>query len=108
MKEVELVIKISEEIYKRILPYKDCPVISNLANDFPEITYAIANGVPLPKGHGRIGDLDKLEKEIDGGIKAGLMIEGYENYSNINDVDDCLECVKYAPTIIEADRSEEG
>lgn len=63
--------------------------------------------IELPKGHGRLGDLDKLEKEIDGGIKAGLMIEGYENYSNINDVDDCLECVKYADAIIEADRSEE-
>lgn len=71
--------------------------------DAVEIQLAIKKGTPLPKGHGRIGDLDKLEKEIDGGIKAGLMIEGYENYSNINDVDDCLECVKYAPTIIEAE-----
>jgi hypothetical protein len=43
---------------------------------------------------------------MSNGIKAGLMIEGYENYSNINNVDDCLECVKYANTIIEADRSE--
>lgn len=71
------------------------------------ILVAIKHGTPLPKGHGRIGDLDKLEKEIDGGIKAGLMIEGYENYSNINDVDDCLECVKYADAIIEADKEQE-
>ena len=54
MKEVELVIKIPEEIYKRVLPYKDLPVISNLANDYPELTHAVANGVPLPKGHGRL------------------------------------------------------
>jgi hypothetical protein len=63
--------------------------------------------IELPKGHGRLGDLDALEVEMSNGIKAGLMIEGYENYSNINDVDDCLECVKYADAIIEADRSEE-
>lgn len=105
---MQLVINIDEKIYKRILPYRDFPVISSLANDYSELMHAVANGVPIPKGHGRIGDLDKLEKEIDGGIKAGLMIEGYENYSNINDVDDCLECVKYADAIIEADRSEES
>ena len=106
MKEVELVIKIPEEIYKRILPYRDFPLISNLTSDSLKLTHAVANGVKLPKGHGRLGDLDKLEKEIDGGVKAGLMIEGYENYSNINDVDDCLECVKYADAIIEADEVE--
>ena len=61
MREVELVVKISEEIYKRILPYKDVPVISNLANDFPELIHAIANGVSLPKGHGRLKDIDKIE-----------------------------------------------
>lgn len=48
---MQILINIDEVIYKRILPYKDLPVISNLANDFPEITHAIANGVPLPKGH---------------------------------------------------------
>ena len=106
MKEVELVIKIPEEIYKRILPYRDFPLISNLTSDSLKLTHAVANGVKLPKGHGRIGDLDKLEKEIDGGIKAGLMIEGYENYSNINNMDDCLECVRYADAIIEADEVE--
>lgn len=76
------------------------------AEEIWDLRVAVKNGIPLPKGHGRLGDLDKLEKEIDGGIKAGLMIEGYENYSNINDMDDCLECVKYAPTIIEADVSD--
>lgn len=62
--------------------------------------------IELPKGHGRLGDLTELEKEITNGIKAGLMIEGYESYSHINDMDDCLECVKYASTIIEADEAE--
>ncbi len=47
---MQIVINIDEEIYKRILPYKDVPVISNLANDYPELMHAIANGTPLPKG----------------------------------------------------------
>lgn len=71
---MQMVINIDEEIYKRILPYKDVPVISNLANDYPEITYAIANGVPIPKGHGRLIDADEIlnhahiEEDEDGDI----------------------------------------
>lgn len=97
MADIELVIKIPEKIYESVMDGTYCGTLYQ----------ELKNGTPLPKGHGRIGDLDKLEKEIDGGIKAGLMIEGYENYSNINDVDDCLEYVKYAPTIIEADKEYE-
>lgn len=97
MADIELVIKIPEKIYESVMDGTYCGTLYQ----------ELKNGTPLSKGHGRIGDLDKLEKEIDGGIKAGLMIEGYENYSNINDVDDCLEYVKYAPTIIEADKEYE-
>jgi hypothetical protein len=61
---MNIVINIDEEVYKRTLPYKDLPVISNLANDYDEITHAVANGVPLPKGHGRLGDLDALREEV--------------------------------------------
>ena len=72
-------------------------------SDYELLVNAIYHGTPLPKGHGRLGDLDALEDEIENGIKAGLMIEGFEDYSNINNIDDCLESVKYATTIIEAD-----
>lgn len=95
MKEVELVIKIPEEIYKRILPYRDFPVISNLANDFSEITHAIANGVPLPKGHGRLVDANEIDNNIYD-LTRGMDL----NYGQISEV------VDTAPTIIDADRSE--
>ena len=75
----------------------------NGASNYPE--ERIVNGIKLPKGHGRLGDLDKLEKEMSNGIKAGLMIGGYEKYPNINNMDDCVECVKYADTIIDADKT---
>ena len=32
------------------------------ADDYIEIVNAVANGTPLPKGHGRLGDLDALEE----------------------------------------------
>ena len=66
----------------------------------------IVYGTPLPKEHGRLGDLDALEKEMVNGIRAGNLEEGYEEYSNINNIDDCVECVKFADTIIEADNGE--
>ena len=40
---------------------------------------AIKNGDKLSEDHGRLGDLDALEKEMEGGINAGLMIDGYED-----------------------------
>lgn len=73
-----------------------------------KVDKAIQHGTPLPKGHGRLGDLDALEKEIVNGIKAGNYEEGYETFAHINDMDDCIECVKYADPIIEADKAESG
>ena len=92
---MQIVINIDEEIYKRILPYKDLPIISNLCNDYPEITHAIANGVPLPKGHGRLVDADEIDNNIYDLTRSMDL-----NYGQISEV------VDTAQTIIEADRSE--
>ena len=48
----------------------------------------------------RLIDANKLQKEMENGINAGLLIEGYEEYAHINDMDDCVECVKYADTVL--------
>lgn len=98
MANIEIVIKIPEEQYEMIQN------ISNLIS--ADANQLIRDGTPLPKGHGRLGDLDALEKEIVNGIKAGNYEEGYETFAHINDMDDCIECVKYADTIIEADKAE--
>lgn len=50
---VDLVIRIPEEVYKN---YKK--VWQKRRGSIPES--CIAFGTPLPKGHGRIGDLDKI------------------------------------------------
>lgn len=100
----ELVIKIPEEQYRTLNATTQNDVVT--AIDHALLLEAIKNGTPLPEGHGRLGDLDALEKEIINGIKAGNYEEGYENFPHINNVDDCVECVKYADTIIEADKAE--
>lgn len=102
---MKVVIDIPDEIYERFgYEYSEQHLVSKEVNE--AILDAFINGIPLPKGHGRLGDLDALEKEMVGGIRAGNLEEGYEEYSNINNIDDCVECVKFADTIIEADNGE--
>jgi hypothetical protein len=94
---MQIVINIDEKIYKRVLPYKDLPIISNLCNDYPEITHAIANGVPIPKGHGDLIDRKGL-----------LRLESKWYHLQNGDVACPKIDIDHAPTIIEADRSEES
>ena len=102
---MKIVIEIPDWIYEKFgYEYSEKNLISKSTNDI--ILDAFCNGTPLPKGHGRLGDLDALEQEMINGIKAGNYEEGYEDYFNINSVDDCVECVRYADAIIEADKGE--
>jgi len=103
--EIELVIKISKETYQGVVSASK--IHGRWGNDLLGVLCTgIATGTLLPKGHGRLGDLDALEKEIANGIKAGNYEEGYETFAHINNIDDCIECVRYADIIIEADKSE--
>lgn len=56
MADIELVIKISEEMYKWV-----CDV-NKFSNDYGKGDFIdlIKNGTPLPKGHGRLIDADTL------------------------------------------------
>ena len=98
---MKIVIDIPDDIYNEI---KEGLYDKNLR----KMAIAIGNGTPLPKGHGRLGDIDALEKNLTNGINAGLLIEGYEDYGHINNMDDCVECVKSADTIVEADNEVES
>ena len=93
---MQTVINIDEEVYNRTLTYKDFPEIANL------LLYAVANGVPLPNGHGRLIDADKAISKICGS-SCGCHLEecGYDKpcYS--------VTRIQSAPTIIEADEVEE-
>ena len=89
---MQVVINIDEEVYKRVLPYKDVPVISNPADDISELIHAIVNSTPLPKGHGRLVDADEIDNNIYDLTRSMDL-----NYGQISEV------VDTAPTIIEKD-----
>ena len=78
---MKLIIDISEEAYKR------CCVIANL--DGSPILKAVKNGIPLPKGHGRLIDADALIH--------------WHRFESKSDYD-----IANAQTIIEADKKGES
>ena len=89
---MKVLIDVPDEVYKKI---QDSNVDESL---MIEPYKWIKNGVPLPKGHGRLIDADELYGDfIDG-------TEGYDcqtwNRSEIGDV------IEYAPTIIEKDEEQ--
>lgn len=81
---MKVVIDIPEEIYKELKSY-----YKNITGGLV-IHEAIANGTPLPKGHGRLIDADALLS------KAKFLYRGYE-IALTNTIGD-------APTIIEAEQ----
>lgn len=88
---MKIVIDITEEAYKLL---KNKRVLDNIAESI------IANGTPLPKGHGRLIDADALYEDfIDG-------TGGYDcNTWNRIEIGDIIED---APTIIEEDKEAEN
>lgn len=88
MADIELVVKLPEEIYKH---YKK--VWQKRRGSIPES--CIAFGTPLPKGHGRLGDLDILREEV-----SSWGMNDYEPSDFIDEID-------RADTIIEASKEQE-
>lgn len=81
---MELVIRIDEAEYNKICNYDGMNVTRMMST--------IQQGIPLPKGHGRLIDADKLDTRERGNNSQRTM------WWNI----DCI--VKDAETIIEADK----
>lgn len=81
---MKLVIEIPEEVYNNAKNDMLCGSIL--------LVNAIKNGKPLPKGHGRLGDLDALQKEVSSW--------GMNDYEPSDFIDE----INKADTIIEADK----
>lgn len=89
MADIELVIKIPEEAYKWI---------RNEVYDYSylrQIILGICKGTPLPKGHGRIVDISKIEY---------LKALHDAKYGEIPWSEAIKRIKNSAPTIIEADK----
>ena len=86
MSEIELIIKIPNKLYE------EC---KRLGDSRDTLFEAIRNGTPMPKGHGRLIDADKLNDLMKFEVSDGINEYG------------CLMLVKQAPTIIEANKERE-
>ena len=90
MADIELVIKVDErdvDFVRKTFKPTGCSFIPLYIQN--EFVSAILNGVSLPKSHGKLKDTDAI---IDVGFSKGFCDWYYE--------------IKYAPTIIEADKAE--
>jgi len=85
---MKLVIDIPEDVYTKLF---DNGIQDNeiAVDDVCRVARAIRLGIPLPKGHGALKDTDKI---ISDGISKGFC--------------DWYDEIKYAETIIEADKAE--
>lgn len=98
---MQIVIEISEE------RYQDIQRIAEVQTGKRMLTceQIIANGTPLPKGHGRLIDADALEQEM---IIAEGKAEGGCDYYMADTIDRAKEYIIDSETIIEADKAESG
>lgn len=94
MEEIELVVKISEDVYRYAKKHNGSSMLTLRDEEMGMCMDAIANGTPLPKGHGRLIDADELKND------AQTMTEWN------GDVFRCVteRTIDYAPTIIETDK----
>ena len=90
MSDIELVIKIPEEDYE----FVKRQVADGITNP---LKICIANGTPLPKGHGRLIDADEYKEHLYACETNGRPL-------HIMELDERLATVDDAPTIIEADK----
>ena len=90
MADIELVINISEKLYEDIKKHGLCGYCS----DREIVSEAIASGMPLPKGHGRILD----EKDI---------LDTKNNDGGWYDLVDMPEYIAGVKAIIDADKEQE-
>ena len=92
-----LIIDIPEEDYRTICKNKENAIIAH------DTCRRIANGTPLPKGHGDLIDRDKLVYDCSldfGGCDRICYCKGC-TYHIIREID-----INKVPTIIEADKGE--
>lgn len=102
MADIELVIKLSEEEYKYIKGMQFCILgIRGGKGLLNRILNAIRTGIPLPKGHGDLKDISKIDYQSGCFISSeGEPIPIIHKIATIEMIQDWL------PTIIEADKAE--
>lgn len=85
---MQIVIEVDDKRYKDILRISTV----QLKGRTPTLEQVIANGTPLPKGHGRLIDADDLIQKLS--VVSSRPVKSQ------------LYILREAPTIIEADKAE--
>ena len=89
MSDVKLIVNIPRKVYKAICDK------NALGCGIGDIKNIIRNSTLLPKGYGRLGDLDALREEV-----SSWGMNDYEP-------SDFIDAIDQADTIIEADKEQE-
>ena len=98
---MKVVIDINEETYTRI----KTALIINAGNTFyDEILTSVAEGTPLPKGHGRLIDADDLIQDIIDDNQLCLFNSESERIVHDEMVNFAIDRLADCSTIIEADK----
>jgi len=97
---MQIVIDIPEETYKATC--NGCM----LPPDVENVVQGIKNGTPLPKGHGRIGDLLELETRINNFIEHYNHLLKETNPEALVYMHHILDGIIDTDTIIESDKTE--
>ncbi len=100
IEEIELVVKVPKYMFEA---FQDRYKYPNKGNGINLLEYAIAKGTPLPKGHGRLVDISKIDEDK---VESDNPII----YLEING--QCTEAISLdylndLPTIVEADKEDE-
>ena len=96
---MKLIIDIDEEDYKRVKEKKfNASGLKSIVTR-KIIGRAVYNGIPLPKGHGRLGDLDILKKEMQNYLDDCAKTSEYTRLG----FETAIAVVEDTDTVIEAD-----
>lgn len=98
---MQIVIDIDDEDYKKVLDANNRDVGWNIAHACYE---AVLDGTPLPKGHGKLVDINSIPKEDRHITVKSLLHPGTIAHAGAITLE---EYANSLPTIIEADRSVE-
>lgn len=97
---MQIVIDIDDKEYEEIIDNK-----LNKSWDMTHYERVIANGIPLPKGHGKLKDFDKIEW-YGCDLEGRGCIEAKGDCSVCNHANCYAKQVRELPTIIKADKAE--
>lgn len=97
---MKLVIDIDEKMYE------DCKTRNTLHYSLYNFSSMIANGIPLPKGHGDLIDRRSFRENIDMCYPFTKYWQDHNPVLNMAK-SELLLCLESEPTIVESDKGEE-